>query len=845
MNNRSCFLRAFYRLLQLAGLSAAFMAKLAYGDIALSASTFTQDNLPSITADSAEMTTINSLISSYGGYYKLRAKILVTYDPGYFHAIDTANNQYGFLSHVPGPGNYVVQLYYVVYTASGSMYLGQFYSKNITILGGPATGTMGLKPTYFPNMTLTAPGTTPKDGDGRDITEAPGGAWASAGPLGVNVGVDNFSVRWEGQIETFTTGNYTFWTGSDDGMQVFITDMSNKVAGQWNTQPYIEYSGTKYLAGEQRHQIKVEFFENTGDATAKLFWQPPGGQKHIVPITRFTPPGAANATPTAPMVLTHPGAADISAGMQAVFYVVASGHPAPTYQWRKDGQPITNATSSTYTIASAQPQASGTYDVVVTNASGTATSNGALLVVNPNAPPGQGTGLRGAYYIGENFGGLVVSRIDNQVNFGWGTNSPYFGVPNDHFSARWFGTVEAESSGSYGFAVNVDDGVRLYVNGQKIIDRWEEYVQTARSQTIYLPAGVKVPIMMEFFEKGGYANATLYWRHPGRGNDEIIPRERLYPGTMTVGGWSEFMVASGILEFTEDQEEDENGNWNGNGNYSAIPGGHTIFLPQGGKLRVISTSAANLHGGVYPQFMSPFSIGNGGNINAEFSLPAGSHYIEIGATYQGSQYEEYTINIEFQADAVPTALETPPEITSGITAGGNVGTAFTGYTITATGAGTLHYVASNLPPGLAVNSSTGVITGTPTSAGTYPNVVIYVYNQGGMATRVVNIKIDPPIAVPQFTNAAVADAAVSSTFSFKLTTNPAALTYTATGLPAGLTLTGDTISGTPTQSGTFNVTLVGNNALGDSLPFTLTITVGVAGTPVIRLIEPVNAVRQP
>ena len=81
-------------------------------------------------------------------------------------------------------------------------------------------------------------------------------------------------------------------------------------------------------------------------------------------------------------------------GSNATFSVTASGSPVLAYQWRKDGLAIPAATNATLTLGNVQTTNSGTYDVVVTNSVGLATSDAAVLTVTPAA--GQsGTALAG------------------------------------------------------------------------------------------------------------------------------------------------------------------------------------------------------------------------------------------------------------------------------------------------------------------------------------------------------------------------------------------------------------------------------------------------------------------
>ncbi|WP_221032059.1 immunoglobulin domain-containing protein [Actomonas aquatica] len=80
--------------------------------------------------------------------------------------------------------------------------------------------------------------------------------------------------------------------------------------------------------------------------------------------------------------MTQPSAVVADEGSQAEFTAEASGFPAPTYQWRKDGAPISGATSSTLTIPSVIPSDAGSYTVVATNSQGSVTSSGATLTIN-------------------------------------------------------------------------------------------------------------------------------------------------------------------------------------------------------------------------------------------------------------------------------------------------------------------------------------------------------------------------------------------------------------------------------------------------------------------------------
>lgn len=81
----------------------------------------------------------------------------------------------------------------------------------------------------------------------------------------------------------------------------------------------------------------------------------------------------------------QPGAVAVSEGELASFSVSVTGDPAPTFQWRRDGVVIPRATNSVLNISSVTSSDAGIYAVVISNASGDATSADGTLVVNPPA----------------------------------------------------------------------------------------------------------------------------------------------------------------------------------------------------------------------------------------------------------------------------------------------------------------------------------------------------------------------------------------------------------------------------------------------------------------------------
>ncbi|MBD1842758.1 DUF4347 domain-containing protein [Cyanobacteria bacterium FACHB-63] len=149
----------------------------------------------------------------------------------------------------------------------------------------------------------------------------------------------------------------------------------------------------------------------------------------------------------------------------------------------------------------------------------------------PTPPPtGTGNGLLGEYFDNIDFTNRILTRTDATVNFDWGETSPAAGIGADTFSVRWTGQVLAPTSGTYQFFTTTDDGVRLFVNDQLVINSFVDQPPTERTGSIALVAGQRYDIRMEYFENGYGASALLGWSAPGI-TKQIIPQSQLFSAT--------------------------------------------------------------------------------------------------------------------------------------------------------------------------------------------------------------------------------------------------------------------------------------------------------------------------
>lgn len=176
--------------------------------------------------------------------------------------------------------------------------------------------------------------------------------------------------------------------------------------------------------------------------------------------------------------------------------------------------------------------ANGLYDVrlSVTGANGVVVAEkSAYIAVGSSIP-----GLNAGYYDNADFTGLAVTRVDPRVDFNWALGSPSPLVGNDTYSVRWTGQVSPLFSETYTFYARTDDGNRVWVNNQLIVDRWVDQAIREDSGTIALLAGQYYDIQMDYYENGFDAEAHLSWSSPSQPK-EIIPASRLRTGGTVTG----------------------------------------------------------------------------------------------------------------------------------------------------------------------------------------------------------------------------------------------------------------------------------------------------------------------
>ena len=160
----------------------------------------------------------------------------------------------------------------------------------------------------------------------------------------------------------------------------------------------------------------------------------------------------------------------------------------------------------------------------------------ASVVIYPS-PTAKGAGLMGYYFTNSstnylsstNFNptNLFWTNIDPVIDFTW-TNGTSPDLSNGLYTVRWTGQVQPQYSETYIFDTVSDDGVKLWVNDQLLIDKWQNQSGTEWTNAIALQGGTRYNIKLEYLQNGGKAQVHLYWYSADQSR-QIIPSSCLYP----------------------------------------------------------------------------------------------------------------------------------------------------------------------------------------------------------------------------------------------------------------------------------------------------------------------------
>jgi beta-glucosidase len=158
--------------------------------------------------------------------------------------------------------------------------------------------------------------------------------------------------------------------------------------------------------------------------------------------------------------------------------------------------------------------------VKVTYSQGDVSSSGALPPVPATLftpSQGSGNGLYAQYFNNMTLSGSpVYSAVQSSWAYNWGGQSPEPGVNATQWSVKWTGTFTPTVTGTYTFSTTSDDGSRLYISGNEVVNNWQDQATNTATGTVTLTAGQAVPVEVDYYQDGGSSDFTLGYTPPGQ-----------------------------------------------------------------------------------------------------------------------------------------------------------------------------------------------------------------------------------------------------------------------------------------------------------------------------------------
>ncbi len=364
--------------------------------------------------------------------------------------------------------------------------------------------------------------------------------WGPVSP-GPGIGSSNWSARWT-TAQFLNAGLYRFTITPDDGARVYVDGQI--ILDQWHDQaPTTYYVNVQVAAGN--HAIQVDYYQGVGDASIIVFWDYIQVQSSAWTAQYF------NNTSLA-------GAPAVNRYENSINYFWGQGSPDPAiapdnFSARWTGTfPFQGATyrftlagddgvrlfiDNAQVIDQWHVEALTAYSIDVPLAAGThtlrieyfeATQNAAVrfdyaVAVGPPPYPGtQSDQWYGEYFPNTNLQGTPsFVRQDGQsgINFNWSQAAPATNFPREVFSVRWTRRIFFPGR-PYAFYITVDDGARLFIDNNLIIDAWKVQPATTYARTADITEGYHV-VRLEYFQDHADAVIRMTWDPPNSQNPPL------------------------------------------------------------------------------------------------------------------------------------------------------------------------------------------------------------------------------------------------------------------------------------------------------------------------------------
>ena len=347
--------------------------------------------------------------------------------------------------------------------------------------------------------------------------------WGGGSPA-PEIQSDSFSVRWT-RTASFSSATYTFNAFSDDGIRVWLND--HLIIDQWHETTNQTYTAVRTVT-TGNHLLRVEYYENQGDASVRVSFesglaypqwrgeyfdnQDLAGEPAFVRNDNEINFNWGSGSPSNVIPDDHFSVRwtrDLGFNNENLIFSARSDDGIRVWfdgqliidQWHDNDGDVTYSVirSVSAGIHSLQVEYYENFDQARVQFSWEPVSSQQFW--------------NGQYYSNMDLSGSpTMTRSDASVNFFWGSGSPASNIPTDGFSARWDRILDF-SQGNYRFYAIVDDGVRVFVDGNILIDSWKSGGKQNVSADKSLSGHHQ--IVIEYFEEVQVAEIRVWWEKIG------------------------------------------------------------------------------------------------------------------------------------------------------------------------------------------------------------------------------------------------------------------------------------------------------------------------------------------
>lgn len=386
---------------------------------------------------------------------------------------------------------------------------------------------------YFGNVGLIGMARVVRNDRASDRTAGIDFDWGDGAPA-AGLPADGFSARWT-RVQAFEEGLYRFRTAVDDGLRLYVD--GNLVIDEWRDGAWRQVTADRRMTAGA-HTLRVEYYERSGVAAVQVRWEkvaayPDWKGEYWPNLSLQGTPVLVRNDPAPPGALGidfdwkqgSPGGA-IPGDSFSARWTRQVALDAGTYRfhvlvddgvrlWLNDRLIIDAwADHNAQEFVTDYLLARGTHALRVEYYE--RIGNARIRAWWEKVPSPSYPDWKGEYWPNRTLSGdVTLLRNDRDpagalgLNFDWGTGAPSPSLPTDDFSARWTRQADFDAS-TYRFHVLADDGVRLWVDGQLLIDKWQDQHPTEFTADRAMVRGAR-SIKVEYYEHTGSARLKVWW----------------------------------------------------------------------------------------------------------------------------------------------------------------------------------------------------------------------------------------------------------------------------------------------------------------------------------------------